>query len=558
MIVKLTTTQAKTLLNAFPETSPTTGRRTGAVQLCGDVRKSTRGALIRMGMVVPSGLYLTVRGQRAVVAVQEAVSTQNVYTQGCKIELAPADDDTDTYSSVTVIAPVPADAFRGDVIVPDAQAETSTMIAETLGSVVVEGVDPSEFAPDFLASGAAECYFTSSTCVGPVVAVFVDCVGRTEGVCVAHRDRVEGTTYELPNATICKPQTLAHARQKMGKDITTGEPLPVADDSHVIIPGVHALDLGDGAYNRFVGIGESSSVPGSMFTYGLATAISLAPGMNGTGKLNVPTEFGDVITVRTSLGDVRYVVQRERHADPSLIEYTLESARCFVCLAKGDNSLPGSNVDGEWLCGFCHADGITPGNLRSHVLSFYCETEGAGRKFDCDGCGSIGTRSYFGKFTCGADDVSPVPHVFNLCNVSECPECATLMFNACQEAHGGDSDCAACAAYVSALPVVPEPCEGAYAAIASLTTGAGFGTVEDDQEDAGFVESMVTMDYRLSVIVDERTGATVDLGWVTLDMNAAQAHDDARIADAYGAAHGTGMPRHGWESIIIVHQVCAV
>jgi hypothetical protein len=75
-------------------------------------------------------------------------------------------------------------------------------------------------------------------------------------------------------------------------------------------------------------------------------------------------------------------------------------------------------------------------------------------------------------------------------------------------------------------------------------------------DDGGFVETMVTKEYDLSVIVDDSTGATISLGWVTLTMNAAQAHDTDRIAEAYGAAHGEGMPRHGWASIILVNEVC--
>jgi hypothetical protein len=78
------------------------------------------------------------------------------------------------------------------------------------------------------------------------------------------------------------------------------------------------------------------------------------------------------------------------------------------------------------------------------------------------------------------------------------------------------------------------------------------------ESDAGFVETIDTMEYLLSVVVDETTGATVELGWVMLDMNRAQAHDYDRVAEEYGRVHGTGKPRNGWASIIRVHDVCAV
>lgn len=170
-------------------------------------------------------------------------------------------------------------------------------------------------------------------------------------------------------------------------------------------------------------------------------------------------------------------------------------------------------------------------------------------------------------------------HVFNLCDVPECADCSAILYAECQAKHTGDKPCAACELLeemnVNAEDDAPQgdvspvfECygeNGSAVHVGECSQAKGVNgpvcSIDDDgtdANDAGFVETIVTMDYRLSVIVDERTGATVDLGWITLDMNAAQAHDDARIADAYGAAHGTGTPRYGWESIIIVHEVCAV
>lgn len=72
------------------------------------------------------------------------------------------------------------------------------------------------------------------------------------------------------------------------------------------------------------------------------------------------------------------------------------------------------------------------------------------------------------------------------------------------------------------------------------------------QEDAGFIETMVTQEYRLSVTVD---GAQIDLGWHEFTVNAAQANDVDVIAALYGERHGSGKPRHGWGSIISVTDV---
>lgn len=70
-----------------------------------------------------------------------------------------------------------------------------------------------------------------------------------------------------------------------------------------------------------------------------------------------------------------------------------------------------------------------------------------------------------------------------------------------------------------------------------------------------FEETMTTHDYHLTVTVDETTGATVDLGWVSLTVNSAHVEDWDAVAEAYGAAHGSGKPRHGWGSIINVLSV---
>lgn len=128
----------------------------------------------------------------------------------------------------------------------------------------------------------------------------------------------------------------------------------------VFVPRTHALDMGTRGYNRFVGIGESQGVPGSLFTFGLTTAISAHPGMNGTGKTNIPCEYGDVITVRTSLGDVRYVVEDNRYSatgprkgDPILTPYATDTQRCARCETFGDNSMPSAVIHGDYVCGYC-------------------------------------------------------------------------------------------------------------------------------------------------------------------------------------------------------------
>jgi len=68
-------------------------------------------------------------------------------------------------------------------------------------------------------------------------------------------------------------------------------------------------------------------------------------------------------------------------------------------------------------------------------------------------------------------------------------------------------------------------------------------------------ETLVTKEYLLEIIVDDITGATVDLGWHTFTVTLDQVHDYSMIAELYGALNGSGKPRHGWGSLIRVIDV---
>ena len=290
-------------------------------------------------------------------------------------------------------------------------------------AVVIDGDEPNTWAPDFSADGARECYYGCS--VTPV-AVFVDYVGRTEGVCAAHRERIEGQTYELPTVATVEPYADAEsvctattdnpdclhcervAMDRVDNSEAVRELMNAMEESsmdvQVFIPRTHALDMGTRGYNRFVGIGVRED--GTAYTYGLATAISAAPGMNGTGQHNIPTEFGDVITIATPQGKRRFVVTPntymggQQKGDPFLIEYMSDDEKCVICETHGDNSLPASVIDGKHVCGYCVANECSPSTLDTHSLTFYVETEKAGTKYECGKCGCIDTRSNFARYSC--------------------------------------------------------------------------------------------------------------------------------------------------------------
>lgn len=386
-----------------------TMRDNGSYELT-TAKGQTVNALTRSGILVSGTRFLTVQG----VSVMHSVS------------------------DVSVIASKGHTTYVSDS--PES-LELFTLAERESDTVEIQGDEPSTWTPDFDAVGASECYFG---CGSDVVAVFVDYVGRTEGVCVAHRERVEGRTYELPTVPVVDAHTDAESvSSDQGEDVTP----------FVFVPGTHALDMGSKGYNRFCGIGESSGVPGSLYTHGLATAISAHPGMGGTGKVNIPCEFGDVITVRTSIGDRRYVVEFKRHGDPVLTPYATDDAKCFVCQAHGDNSLPGKNIDGEWVCGYCAASERTPANLNSHTLVFYVETERAGTKFECTECRSIDTRANFAEWVCEGDE-SPIHNAFKNDETED-------------------------AGFVETDSVED------YAIVSRLTTGAGIHTVPDAPQGTG-------------------------------------------------------------------------
>lgn len=341
-----------------------TMREDGSYELT-TAKGQTVNALSRMGILVSGTRFLTVQGVSVMHSVRD----------------------------VSVIASKGHTTYVSDS--PES-LELFTLPARESDTVEIQGDEPNTWAPEFDAPGARECYFG---CGVTPVAVFVDYVGRTEGLCASHRDRVEGQTYDVP--------ATAHTDAESVSEAVEGDTV----EPFVFVPGTHALDMGSNSYNRFCGIGESSGVIGSLYTYGLATAISAHPGMGGTGKVNIPCEFGDVITVRTSIGDKRFVIEDNRYSatgprkgDPILTPYETDDVRCYVCETHGDNSMRGENVEGEWLCGFCVANNRTPAKLESHTFVSSLETENAGVKLTCGDCGSIGIRSGFAEFQCETDD----------------------------------------------------------------------------------------------------------------------------------------------------------
>lgn len=326
--------------------------------------------------------------------------------------------------------------WDGDMIIP---------------SVEIMGDDPSDWTPEFDAPTARECFFGHGY---NVVAVTVDMYGVTQGLCADCTHRVE-RSYPLP---VNAPETDAES-------VSEDEPM-------ILVPGRHALDMGTAGYNRFVGI--QIGTDGHPFTYGLATAISNMPGMNGTGKTNVETSFGDIITIRTMGGDKRFTVERRKFADPLLTPFTEEHAS----------------------------------NLASHTLTDYMVTEGHGVKYECTGCGSIGTHAGMSEFPCDGDlrlDEPTTDDMSIVANLTTSAGINTVDMSGCYGENGKAVHVAPCSQALGTNgPVCSIDDDGTDA------NDAGFMETEDSEE----IREYVTENARKAFLINShvRTKAN-DIGY---------------------------------------------
>jgi hypothetical protein len=538
-------------------------------------------------------------------------------------------------------------------------------------AAVSDAGDASFMAPEFDRPEASECYFGCG--VAPV-AVFVDHAGVTQGVCAAHRERVEGATHELPTVATGERESATQTPVKPSEDAAWSAAFETARERGADYAG--ACDHADAAV-------KSAHARGELWSAGEADNAQAQPFTLDAPPVPVRPFAVDVVTDVVGEGAHRLSRYVESEGKGTLWECL--NCRCigtngelaqFPCAGSEPVEAPESetvadapqgvptvcvtqNTPGMGGAQHYHTPGcrdikremkrfgITPEYVQefpfasvAEILAFeygdiasdsheentpewwsevlnnasYDSRTGSGMGVKIMPCLTIpmGTDNEGnplqdkGSFYCFGFRQKEWAHEFttqahNTCDIPECEACAAFLYRLCQESHGVDApdNCTTCKAYetfghlamyrgvegaaldsvmravsditgdavtqaveaVSDAVATVDAMEAAQgdtmATVASLTTGAGFHTVEAPAQgdDGGFVETMVTVEVHLSVTVDETTGAKIDLGWVVLDMNAAQANDHARIAEAYGKAHGEGTPRYGWESIITVHAV---
>lgn len=317
--------------------------------------------------------------------------------------------------------------------------------------VTVEGGEPNTWAPEFDAPGASECYFG---CGSPVVAVFVDYVGRTEGLCGSHRDRVEGQTYDVP----ATPENGSQGVQ----EVSTMDAIPTVNVvqahmgmngmNHYHAPGCRDIAREAKRHNAREGMGVYE------FPFSSVAAIiehEYSDCNNGDAHDMVSHANDDfdglkiMSCLRDSLplGEIQGMPV-EFKGGRWMLGSILDEKRCDICEVHGSVSPNSIDVDGKHVCGYCVDMGRTLDNLNSHALVFYVETEGMGTKYECTNCRSIDTRGNFAEWQCEGDE-SPIHNAFK----------------------DDDTDAG----------FVETDSTDDYAIVSRLTTGAGFHTVEDSR-----------------------------------------------------------------------------
>lgn len=530
-------------------------------------RANTIVALISRGMVTPVQLgaegrehYVTRKGVETVNAIRahfgskpledaftvirEFMATETVITDDDRKRAQETREELSGLPPVTKSIPALASAQTdvqawfcaacGAPRTGDCERCGDTMPNEdndTCGRVIVQGPEGFDMTPDMSALTDG-CYYG---CGRPVTGMFCDYVGRTEGVCDLDRSKLGDHITVVP----VHPSVWGGGQSDDTEHVTVPTVCVVQNTpgmsgrSHYHAPGCRDIAR---EMKRF---GQRQSDVTEFSFESVAEILSFEYGDVASNEFesNTPEWWGEIVMnaqTDKSLGDSGFGV------------------RIMPCLSiptgnAGDSPL--TLVNGEFRIGDLPAVAETVNDDESYNVEFV-ERYPHGKGID-----GSGTREEFRHGTrvliISRDEYGTVdqPYMtgvlastgtrFSAMTVltDNGDKRSALMGDVELVSNDGPWIDPACGCERHANPLdVPCP----------------------DHTDGGFVESMITKEYRLSVMVDENTGATVDLGWVTLTMNRAQQDDYDRVAEEYGRTHGTGKPRHGWASIIKVHDVADI
>jgi len=484
-----------------------TMRDNGSYELT-TAKGQTINALIRAGVVVDGTRSLTVQG------VSILHSVRNVDVIASKGYRTSVSDDVDSLALFTLPAPESAVVEPVDAPMGDESNDVPT--------VTVNGAEGFDMIPEMSAL-TGECYFG---CGRPVTGMFSDYVGKTEGVCDFDRDKLGDHITIAP----VDPSVWGGKGDNVDTVNVVQAHMGMNGMNHYHAPGCRDIVREMKRHNARKGLG--------MYEFPFASVAEIiefeyADVENGDAHdmINHANDDYDGIKIMGCLsipmGAIQGMPVLFTGGRWMLGNAPLDSERCTVCEVFGNVAENSTDVDGKHVCGYCVDNGRSFATLDTHSLVFFGETERAGIKYECTNCRSIDNRAHFAEFVCEGDE-SPIHNAFK----DDAPK-LTLMDL-----------------------ITPDNMSAAVEMAQETQRKAQES--QDDDSDAGFVETLVTKEYELSVIVDETTGTRISLGWVTLTMNAAQCMDWDRVADEYGRTHGTGTPRHGWASIITVHDVADI
>lgn len=271
--------------------------------------------------------------------------------------------------------------------------------------------------------------------------------------------------------------------------------------------------------------------------------IQNTPGMNGRSHYHAP-ECRDVAREMKHWGQKTDDVMEAAFSDVAEI----------LAFEYGDIASDSAETDTpEWWSEILHNATIDAGDINGFGVKIMpCLSIPAGRA----GNGPLVTKDGFYRIGFDQPSAKRVAEIRAEIDAHECneAECITCIVRDMNREDGITSPVFQCYGENGAAVHV-SPCAQADGINGPVCSIDDDGT---DANDAGFVETMVTMEYELSVIVDDVTGTRVSLGWVTLTMNSAQCMDFDRVAEEYGRTQNTRTPRHGWASIITVHDVADI
>ncbi len=427
--VKITAAQIIALRSA-------TMRDNGSYELT-TAKGQTITALIRAGVVVEGTRFLTVQG----VSIMHSVSHVDVIAS--KGYRASVSDDVDSLAMFTLPARETASVDADTLPMGDASNDVPNVSQNGTQGVVIMGDDPSEWTP-VMSELTGECYFG---CGRPVTGMFVNYVGKTEGVCDFDREKLDVSTLVTP----VDPSVWGGK----GDDVAT------------------------------VGVVQNT------------------PGMAGRTHYHAP-----------GCRDIAREMRRYGQSQSDVIEFSFKSVAEILTFEYGDIASDNFQPETpEWWAEVMHNATIDASDVNGFGVKIMpCLDIPAGRAGDSP---LIITDGFY---RAGFDQPS---------EERRAEIAAEIAAHTCDE-----TDCLYCEVNAQES--------------------------QEDDTDGGFVETLVTKEYELSVIVDEITGTRVSLGWVTLTMNAAQCMDFDRVAEEYGRTQNTRTPRHGWASIITVHDVADI